>query len=296
MSILESGLSSGTLRPGDTIVEVTSGNTGIAFAALGAALGHKVVIYMPDWMSRERLDIIRSYGAEVVTVSREEGGFVGALDLVSRLAASRDDVFLPEQFANSANVEAHLRGTGPEILAQLTAFGLRPDAFAAGVGTGGTIMGVGRYLQSIDKGVKIFPVEPAESPVLTAGRKVGHHRIQGISDEFVPAIVHLEQMEAPIAVSDGDSILMAQKLAGTLGLAVGISSGCNFLAALKVQDRIGGDAVVGTIFCDDNKKYLSTGLLKREPVLSHYLTPSVELTNFQVLPPLAAADRPRIQM
>lgn len=285
LTILEAGLRDDAFKPGDTIVEVSSGNTGISFAALGAALGHKVIIFMPDWMSRERLDIICSYGAQVVQVSREQGGFVGALRLAAELAATRDDIFLPQQFANAANIEAHCNGTGPEIVAQLARIGLAPRAFTAGVGTGGTIMGVGRHLRSIDPTVRIFPVEPAESPILTAGRKVGTHRIQGISDEFVPAIVDLDQLDAPIAVSDGDSILMAQKLAATLGLAVGISSGCNFLAALKVQNDLGFDAIVVTIFCDDNKKYLSTGLLKQEPILPHYISPDVVLENFRVIPP-----------
>jgi cysteine synthase len=288
LHILEAGLRDDAIRPGDTIVEVSSGNTGIAFAALGAALGHKVIIYMPDWMSRERLDIIRSYGAEVVLVSREQGGFLGALKLADALAATRDDIFLPKQFANAANVAAHCEGTGPEITAQLSSIGLVPRAFTAGVGTGGTIMGVGQHLRSVDPAVKIYPVEPAESPVLSAGRKVGNHRIQGISDEFVPAIVDLAQLDEPIAVSDGDSILMAQKLAAKLGLAVGISSGCNFLAALKVQNLLGYEAVTVTIFCDDNKKYLSTGLLREEPILAHYLSPDVVLENFRVVPPAFA--------
>lgn len=283
LSILATGLREGALKPGDTIVEVTSGNTGIAFAALGAALGHKVVIYMPDWMSRERTDIIRSYGAEVVPVSRAQGGFLGSLDQVEKLAALREDVFLPEQFANAANVQAHETGTGPELLEQMRRLGKTPTAFTCGVGTGGTIMGVGRYLRSQVPEVKVFPAEPAESPVLTAGRKVGHHRIQGISDEFVPAIVDLKELDSPIAVSDGDSILMAQKLAACLGLALGISSGCNFLAALKVQELLGPDAVVTTIFCDDNKKYLSTGLLQTEPIRDGYLSPDVELINFSVV-------------
>jgi cysteine synthase A len=285
LTILEAGLRDNAIKPGDTIVEVSSGNTGIAFAALGAALGHKVIILMPDWMSRERLDIICSYGAEVIQVSREQGGFLGALKLAEELAATRDDIFLPEQFANAANVEAHCNGTGPEIVAQLARIGLRPQAFTAGVGTGGTIMGVGQHLRSLDPNVKIYPVEPAESPVLTAGRKVGHHRIQGISDEFVPSIVDLAQLDSPIAVSDGDSILMSQKLAAKLGLAVGISSGCNFLAALQVQNILGPETITVTIFCDDNKKYLSTGLLREEPILPHHLSPDVVLENFRVIPP-----------
>lgn len=288
LAILEHAYREHLIQQSNTIVEVTSGNTGIAFAALGAALGHRVEIYMPDWMSRERVDIIRSYGATVVPVSREAGGFVGALRIVDELAATRSDIFLPQQFANQANVDAHRLGTGVELTRQLATEGLRPDAFVAGVGTGGTIMGVGLHLRESHPAARVHPVEPAESPVLSAGRKVGTHRIQGISDEFVPSIVDLSKLDRPIAVSDGDSILMAQKLAASLGLAVGISSGCNFLAALTVQRELGPDSVVTTVFSDDNKKYLSTGLLQMEPVKEQYLSPDVELQSLRVI----AALRP----
>ncbi len=284
LSILDHAYREGLIQPQDTIVEVTSGNTGIAFAALGAALGHRVEIYMPDWMSRERVDIIRSYGATVVPVTREAGGFLGALRIVDQLAATRSDIFLPLQFANQANVDAHRLGTGVELTRQLASEGLRPDAFVAGVGTGGTIMGVGLHLRKTHPLARVHPVEPAESPILSVGCKVGTHRIQGISDEFVPAIVDLSMLDRPIAISDGDSILMAQKLASALGLAVGISSGCNFLAALTVQEELGPRSVVATVFSDDNKKYLSTGLLQTEPVREHYLSPSVELKSLRVIP------------
>src|SRR6185369_13646753 len=141
-----------------------------------------------------------------------------------------------------------------------------PDAFVAGVGTGGTIMGVCRYLKGRRKSIRIHPVEPAESPTLSTGKKVGQHRIQGISDEFIPAIVELDKLDRVIAVNDGDAILMAQKLASDLGLAVGISSGANFIAALVAQTELGDEAVVATVFADSNKKYLSTDLLREEPV------------------------------
>jgi cysteine synthase A len=283
LSILDHAYREGLIQPEDTIVEVTSGNTGIAFAALGAALGHRVEIYMPDWMSRERVDIIRSYGATVIPVTREAGGFVGALRIVDELAATRDDIFLPLQFANQANVDAHRLGTGVELTRQLAGEGLRPDAFVAGVGTGGTIMGVGLHLRKTHPLARVHPVEPAESPVLSTGCKVGTHRIQGISDEFIPAIVDLALLDHPIPISDGDSILMAQKLAASLGLAVGISSGCNFLAALTVQKELGPNSIVATVFSDDNKKYLSTGLLQNEPVRDHYLSPGVQLKSLRVI-------------
>jgi cysteine synthase len=277
LHILERAYASGDLHAGDTIAEATSGNTGIALAAIGRALGHPVTIFMPDWMSHERKDLIRSYGAEVVPVSKEEGGFLGSIRRAEQFATERNGVFLPRQFSNDANVEAHSTGTGREIREQLQSLGLRPDAFVAGVGTGGTVMGVARALRSGVSNIRIHPVEPAESPTLSTGYRVGRHRIQGISDEFVPAIVDLPALDGVISVSDGDSILMAQKLASRLGLAVGISSGCNFLAALMAQERLGPDAVVVTVFADDNKKYLSTDLMREEPVRPDYLSPAIDL-------------------
>jgi cysteine synthase A len=199
------------------------------------------------------------------------------------MAMECEDVFLPRQFSNTANVEAHAQTTGPELYLQLKSEGLLPDAFVAGVGTGGTVMGVGRYLKQQNPATRVHPVEPSESPTLSTGCRVGQHRIQGISDEFVPAILHLHDLDPVIDVSDGDSILMAQKLASELGIAVGISSGANFLAAVKVQDDLGDDAVVATVFADDNKKYLSTDLLRDEPVKSHYRTPGIALTGFRTV-------------
>jgi cysteine synthase A len=284
LHILREAYRSEHVHPGDTIAEATSGNTGISFAAIGRALGHPVKIFMPDWMSRERQGLIRSYGAEIVLVSAEQGGFIGSIQMCEEYAASRSDVFLPRQFSNAANAEAHETTTGPEIWAQLEAAGVCPDAFVAGVGTGGTVMGVGRCLRIHKPSIRIHPVEPAESPTISTGFKVGKHRIQGISDEFIPAIVDLSLVDQVLAVSDGDSILMAQKLASSLGIAVGISSGCNFLAALQVQEELGPEAVVVTVFADDNKKYLSTDLMHVEPVRTEYLTPDVTLTGMSALP------------
>ncbi|MEK7668178.1 MAG: PLP-dependent cysteine synthase family protein, partial [Gemmatimonadota bacterium] len=283
LHVLETAYAAGSIRPGDTIAEATSGNTGIALAALGRALGHPVTIFMPDWMSRERMDLVRSYGATIVPVSAEQGGFLGSIRMADELAAREPRVFLPHQFSNAANVRAHETTTGPEIWWQLRFNGLRPDAFVAGVGTGGTVMGVGRFLRREHPAVRIHPMEPAESPTMSTGHKVGKHRIQGISDEFVPEIVKLAELDEVVAVPDGDAILMAQQLACRLGLGVGISSGANFIGALKAQDRLGGDAVVTTVFPDDNKKYLSTALLKEEPVREDYLTPRVRLLGFDAI-------------
>lgn len=271
------------IDPTDTIAEATSGNTGISFAAIGRALGHQVVIFMPDWMSQERVALIKSFGAKIMPVRRDQGGFVGSIRMTEELAVHRAHVFLPAQFANQANVEAHEKTTGPEIWWQLYFHSICPDAFVAGVGTGGTIMGVGKYLRQRNPLIKLHPLQPAESPTLSTGHKVGHHRIQGISDEFIPSILELEQLDSVVNVNDGDAILMAQKLAATLGLGVGISSGANFIGAVKVQEQMGSDAVVTTVFPDDNKKYLTTDLLREEKAHSEYLTPEIELISYEAI-------------
>ncbi len=271
------------IKKGDTIVEATSGNTGIAFAALGHAFGNPVRIYMPNWMSAERIALIKSYGAEVVLVKPEEGGFLGSIAMCDTFSKDHSDAFLSRQFSNDANPQAHYETTGPEIWQQLESIGLKPDAFVAGVGTGGTIMGVARYLSQRDESIKLHPLEPTESPTLSTGCKVGSHRIQGISDEFIPAIVDLEALDETITVSDGDSIIMAQRLATELGLGVGISSGANFIGALMALEELGPGAVVTTVFCDDNKKYLSTDLVKPQPVKDGYYSPDIELFGYQTI-------------
>jgi cysteine synthase A len=283
--ILENAYAEGRIRPGDLIVEATSGNTGIAFSGLGRALGHPVRIHMPDWMSRERVLIIQSMGAVVVPVSAAQGGFLGSIAQAEALAAERDDVFLPEQFKNPANVRAHYETTGPELLAQMRAAGAEPTAFVAGVGTGGTVMGVGRYLREHVPGVKVHPLEPADSPTLRTGRKEGKHRIQGISDEFVPPIVALDELDGIVDVRDGDAIRMAQRLARDLGFGLGISSGANFLGALALAHAQGAGAAVATVFADCNKKYLSTDYASDEPCCEGFLEPEVELLGFRIVPP-----------
>jgi cysteine synthase A len=280
--VLEDAYRHGRIRSGDRIAEATSGNTGISFAALGRTLGHPVTIFMPDWMSAERMALIASFGADVVPVSREQGGFRGSIDRAEAQGQVDPRVFLPHQFSNEANVQAHAQTTGPEIWIQMSTAGVPPAAFVAGVGTGGTVMGVRQFLKSCDRSIRVHPLEPAESPALSQRGSAGHHRIQGISDEFVPPIVKLDELDEIIAVHDGDAILMAQQLAHH-GLGVGISSGANFIGALKVQAMSGGEAPTVTMFCDSNKKYLSTDLLRREPVRPEYESRHIEILGYAAL-------------
>lgn len=279
--ILHQAIINGKIKDGTHIIEATSGNTGIAFSAIGRALGLPVTIFMPDWMSMERLNLIKSLGAQIKLVSKEEGGFLGSIKLANELAEQLGNAFLPNQFSNQDNVEAHFLTTAPEIWWQLAFKNLKPDAFVAGVGTGGTVMGVSKFLKMKDPNIKVYPLEPENSPTLTTGHKVGKHRIQGISDEFIPEIVKLNELDSVVSVDDGDSIIMAQKLSEQLGLAVGISGGANFLGALKVQNELGDDKTVVTIFADDNKKYLSTDLLRDEPVKGGFISSDVELISFR---------------
>jgi cysteine synthase A len=281
LHIIQKGYKKGLLKPGYTIIEATSGNTGISFAAIGRALNHPVVIFMPNWMSMERINLIKGLGAKIKLVSKEEGGFLGSIKLSENLAKENKESFLPRQFSNDDNIEAHYLTTGKEIWWQLYYRSICPDAFIAGVGTGGTIMGVGKYLREKNPNIKLFPLEPSNSPTLSTGCKVGKHRIEGISDEFIPPILKLDGLDEIISVDDGDSIIMAQRLGSKLGIGVGISSGANFLGAVLTQEKFGKDSIIVTIFPDDNKKYLSTDLLKNEPIKEGFISKDVELVRHE---------------
>lgn len=285
LCMLEEALQSGAIEAGATIVEATSGNTGISFSAIGRMLGHPIRIYMPDWMSAERKALIASFGAEIVSVSAAEGGFVGSVRLADEYASSHPGVFRPKQFDSQANALAHEHTTAPEILRQLASVGRMPTAFVAGVGTGGTVMGVQACFAREAPHASVHPLEPANSPTLRTGHKVGQHRIQGISDEFVPNLLDLNRLAPIVDVWDGDAIHMAQRLARELGLAVGISSGANFLGALQIAVAQGASSVVSTVFPDSNKKYLSTDLCRAEPLQAHYWSPRVELIDVLVVGP-----------
>lgn len=275
--ILRKAYEQGDIHEGDIIAEATSGNTGIAFSAIGRYLGHPVIIYMPDWMSRERIVLMESFGAEVRLISREEGGFLGSIQRTEELA-QQGGVFLPRQFSNEDNIETHYLTTGLEIAQQLAALGLKADGVVAGVGTGGTVMGIGKRLKEENPSCKAFPLEPLNSPTLSTGYKVGKHRIQGISDEFVPSICRLNELDDVISVDDGDSIIMARMLSEQLGIGVGVSSGANFIGCIMAQEKLGEDCVMTTVFADDNKKYLSTDYADPQEMKEHYLTKNIELT------------------
>lgn len=286
LAILQDAMRRGALRPGQTIVEATSGNSGISFAAIGCALGHPVTIFMPDWVSAERRAMLAIYGADVRLVSRAQGGFLGCLAAAEELGAQ--GAYLPRQFSNPVNADEHAEGTGPELWQQVASDGGTLGGFVAGVGTGGTVMGMGRYLRGRDPGIAVHPVEPIESPTLSVGHKCGQHRVQGLSDEFIPAILNLPELDEVIGVNDGDAILMAQKLGQIFGLGVGISSGINLVAAIRLALRQplaadGTRRAVATIFADSNSKYLSTDLAKEEPCCAGYLSPTVELLDMQTI-------------
>lgn len=278
--ILENAYKKGTIKENDIIAEATSGNTGIAFSALGSYLGHKVIIYMPGWMSKERINLMKSYGAEIRLVSKEDGGFLGSISMTEKLAEN-GGVFLPCQFSNEDNTMAHYYTTGEEISNQLHALGLTADGVVAGVGTGGTVMGIAKRLRVDNPSCKAFPLEPLNSPTLSTGYKTGAHKIQGISDEFIPPILNMDEMYKVVSVDDIDSIIMAKMLSQQFGIGVGISSGANILGCLKAQDIIGTDKTIVTVLADDNKKYLSTDYSNNWEIKDNYMTKNIELISIK---------------
>lgn len=273
---LKKAYEKGEIQENSPITEATSGNTGISFSAIGAILGHPVTIFMPEWMSEERKRLISSFGADIILVSREEGGFLGSIQKTKEFAEKNPRTYLPSQFSNPYNSEAHYFGIGVEIVEEMKSLNLKIDGFVAGVGTGGTVMGIGQRIKENFPNAKICPLEPLNSPTLSTGYKVAKHRIEGISDEFIPDLLKLDKLDSVISVDDGDAVIMAQKLA-KIGLGVGISSGANFIGALMLQNELGKETNIITVFADDNKKYLSTDLMKQEPIKEHFLSKDISL-------------------
>lgn len=246
----------GLLKPGNKIIEETSGNTGISFAMLAALKGYKFVAVMPENMSQERRQIIQAFGAQVV-LTPEEKGFVGALEALEQLAKENKGAWLPKQFENPDNTAAHREITGKNIL---HAVGDKIDVLVAGVGTGGTLMGVAEALKQANRNVIIVAVEPAESAVMI-GEEPGSHIIQGIGPGFIPSLVDMDLIDEVIKVKSNDAVEMTRRLFQEEGLMVGISSGANVLAALEVARKSGKGKTIVTILPDRGERYLSMNLL-----------------------------------
>ncbi len=274
--LFEQAYQKGLLKPGMPIIEATSGNTGISFSAIGAYYKHPVIIFMPDWVSHERVSLMKSFGAEVVLVSHEEGGFLECIKRADQLA-QRVNGFRPNQFSNLDNVAAHYSYTALEMIQQVPE---TIDGFVSGIGTGGTLMGIGKRLKEENPNVQIIALEPMESPLLT-NDKVGKHMIEGIGDDFVPDIVDKNMIDDIYLIHDEDAINMSRLLARMLGIGVGISSGANMLAAIQAEQRLKGTVV--TIFPDDNKKYLSTKLAEKIDLNESFLSNQIKLIRYETV-------------
>jgi cysteine synthase A len=257
LAMIERAEREGRLKPGGTIVEPTSGNTGIGLAMIAAVKGYRLILTMPDTMSEERRSLLAAYGAQLV-LTPDSRGMHAAIAKAQELVRENPDYFMPQQFANPSNPQVHHDTTGPELLDQLE----RIDAFVAGVGTGGTITGVGHYLRrELKNQLLIVAVEPKSSPVLSGGEP-GFHKIQGIGAGFVPEILDTRIYDEVIAVSDEEAAECARRLARAEGLLVGISAGANCWASLEIARRLGPGKVVATVFCDSGERYLTTGLFQ----------------------------------
>jgi cysteine synthase A len=252
LNMIEVAEKEGRLKPGDTIIEPTSGNTGIGLAMVAAVKGYRLIVTMPEDMSLARRDLLARFGAEVVLTPAIEG-MTGAVYAAQEMVVGNANYHMPQQFENPANPDAHRKTTALEIL---EATGGRIDAFVAGVGTGGTITGVGEVLKEKVPGVLVVAVEPSRSPVLQGGR-AGITAIQGIGAGFAPGILNREVYDEVLSVGDEESITMSRRLCKEEGLLVGISSGANVIAALKVAKRLGEGKRVVTILCDTGERYLT---------------------------------------
>lgn len=255
-AMIEDAEAKGLLKEGSVIIEPTSGNTGIGIASVGTSKGYKVIIVMPETMSIERRNLIKAYGAEIV-LTEGAAGMKGAIEKASELAKSIESSFIPSQFTNLANPETHKRTTGPEIWEDTDG---KVDIFVAGVGTGGTVTGVGEYLKSKNPNVKIVAVEPASSPVLSEG-KAGSHKIQGIGAGFVPETLNTNIYDEVIKVENEAAFETAREIAKTEGILVGISSGASTFAATELAKRPEnkGKTIVA-LLPDTGERYLSTTL------------------------------------
>lgn len=267
----------GILKEKMPIIEATSGNTGISLSALGAYYNHPVYIFMPDWASEERIKLMKLYGAKVNLISKEEGGFLRCIKGANKLAQEING-FLTKQFENRDNVIAHYETTGKEIIEQLPT---KIGGFISGVGTGGTLIGIGKKLKENFCDIKICALEPEKMPIISEGKIIGQHKIEGIGDDFVPELYDKKLIDDVFLINDEDAINMSRRLSKELGLGVGISSGANLIGAIKLEDKIKKEVAI--VFPDDNKKYLSTDLSQDINNSSELLSNNVELLNYEVI-------------
>lgn len=262
ISMVEAAEKDGSLKPTSTIVEPTSGNTGIGLAMVAAAKGYKAILVMPETMSIERRNLLRAYGAQLVLTPGAEG-MKGAIRRAEELAAENPDYFIPQQFKNKANVKVHIETTGPEIVEAINGYDGKLDAFVAGIGTGGTITGTGEVLKKNFPDIKIIAVEPSASPVLSGG-KPGPHKIQGIGAGFVPDILNTEIYDQIIPVDNDDAFETSRRVAREEGILGGISSGAAIFAALQVAKQLGKGKRVIAVLPSNGERYLSTPLYSFE--------------------------------
>ena len=275
--IIKNAKEKGLLKEEQVIVEATSGNTGIALSALGSYYKHPVVMFMPDWASIERIKLMKSYGAKVILFSKEDGGFIRCVEEAKKYA-KENDAFLANQFANEDNFKAHFETTGEEIINQLPE---KVGGFISGVGTGGTLMGTGKRLKNEYKDFKIIAIEPDKMPLISKGKIIGNHKIEGIGDDFIPDLVDKKAIDNIILINDDDAVNMARKLAKELGLGVGISSGANFIGSVLSKEKTNKPIV--TVFADDNKKYLTTDLLKEFDENESFISNKIELIDYELV-------------
>lgn len=275
--IIKKAYENGDLQKGQIIVEATSGNTGISLSAMGAYFGNPVHIFMPDWVSKERVDLMKMYNADVTLISKEKGGFKKAVEKAKEYAEEKGG-FLANQFANENNILAHYETTAEEITRKL---GLKIGGFVSGIGTGGTLTGVGKRLKELDNNIKIYALEPDKMPMLSQNKAGGTHKIEGIGDDFIPELVDRNIIDEIILVNDDDSINMARKIALELGIGVGISSGANMIASVLAKAKNIKDIV--TVFPDDNKKYLTTDLSKPVDNNPRFISNGIELLDYEFI-------------
>ncbi|EXX86753.1 cysteine synthase [Paenibacillus darwinianus] len=258
ISMIQVAEQEGRIKPGDTIVEPTSGNTGIGLALVAAAKGYKAILVMPETMSMERRNLLRAYGAEIVLTPGAEG-MNGAVRKAEEIVSENPSYFMPQQFKNMANVKIHRETTGPEIVEAINSLDGKLDAFIAGIGTGGTISGAGEVLKETFPGIKVYAVEPSASPILSGG-KPGPHKIQGIGANFVPDILNREIYDGVITIENDEAFEYARRAAKEEGILCGISSGAAIYAALKVAKELGKGKRVVAIVPSNGERYLSTPL------------------------------------